>query len=280
MTATNRGSRDVEPAPHSPVDLNAYLERIEHARRPTCTKDVLDSLHLAHATHIPFENLDILLGRPIRLDLAGLQSKLIHSKRGGYCFEQNTLFAAVLEQIGFRVTKLAARVRFGATRLLPRTHVLLVVEAEGQRWLADVGFGTVGPLLPVPLEPGQVVQQFGWSYRVIDDRDGGLWILQRLLTGIWEDLYVFTFEPQHAVDIEVANWYVSTHPESRFVQALIVQHSTMTARYLLRNYEFTIDRGATTETRALSDDDELLAVLSEHFHLQFPPATRFSFAGG
>src|SRR6266446_572930 len=107
------------------IDLDAYLGRIHHAGRLARTKDALDALHLAHATHIPFENLDILLGKPIRLDLASLQAKMIHGRRGGYCFEQNTLLAAVLEQSGFRVTKLAARVRFGAPRHLPRTHVLL-----------------------------------------------------------------------------------------------------------------------------------------------------------
>src|SRR4029077_20667326 len=144
------------------LDLDAYFQRIGYAGSRAPSRATLDALHLAHATHIPFENLDILLGRPIRLDLASLQSKLIDSKRGGYCFEQNTLFAAVLEQIGFRVTKLAARVRFGATRLLPRTHMQLRVDVEGAPSLAEVGFGGDGPLLPVPLVAGQEVQQYAW----------------------------------------------------------------------------------------------------------------------
>src|SRR5262249_54590872 len=134
-----------------PFDLDAYLRRIGYAgeRRPTAA--VLQQLHLAHATHIPFENLDILLGRPIRLDLEGLQAKLVRGQRGGYCFEHNTLFAAALEQIGFRLTRLGARVRFRVTRLLPRVHMALKVDVEGEAWLADVGFGGEGLLLPVPM---------------------------------------------------------------------------------------------------------------------------------
>jgi arylamine N-acetyltransferase len=93
---------------------------------------VLEAVHRAHAVAIPFENLDVRLGRPIRLDLASLQAKLVAGRRGGYCFEQNTLFAAALEALGFRVTRLAARVRLGAARLLPRTHMLLGVDVGGR----------------------------------------------------------------------------------------------------------------------------------------------------
>src|SRR5438093_5316594 len=104
------------------------MRRIEYAGSLAPSRQTLDALHLAHATHIPFENLDVLLGRPIRLDLDGLQAKLVRGRRGGYCFEQNLLFAAVLERLGFRVTRLAARVRYGTTRLLPRTHMLMKVD--------------------------------------------------------------------------------------------------------------------------------------------------------
>src|SRR4051812_7385068 len=111
------------------LDVDAYLQRIDYAgeRRPTLA--VLDALHLAHATHIPFENLDVLLGKPPKLDLDSLQAKLVRGGRGGYCFEQNLLFAAALEAVGFRVTPLAARVRFGSTRVNSRTHMTLLVEA-------------------------------------------------------------------------------------------------------------------------------------------------------
>src|SRR5262249_12522387 len=126
----------------TPLNLDAYFARIGYTGERRAAHAVLDAVHLAHATSVPFENLDIFLGRPIRIDLESVQAKLVHARRGGYCFEQNTLFAAVLEQLGFPVTCLAARVRLGASRVLPRTHMVLKVEAEGASWLADVGFGT------------------------------------------------------------------------------------------------------------------------------------------
>jgi N-hydroxyarylamine O-acetyltransferase len=126
------------------VDLVAYLARIDYAERLDPTVATLRNLHFAHATQIPFENLDILLGHPISLDLAALASKLVTARRGGYCFEQNTLFAAVLESLGFVVTRLAARVRFGSTAIRPRSHMLLSVAIDGVEWLADVGFGGEG----------------------------------------------------------------------------------------------------------------------------------------
>src|SRR5262249_22835344 len=123
------------------LDLAAYLERVGLPAAPSRTADGLAALHLAHATHIPFENLDVLLGRPVKLDGVSLQKKLVGDRRGGYCFEQNMLFSLVLERLGFKLARLAARVRYRANRLLPRTHMLLMVEADGARWLADVGFG-------------------------------------------------------------------------------------------------------------------------------------------
>src|SRR4051794_35005419 len=164
------------------LDLDAYLARVGYAGELRPTAAVLAALHRAHATHIPFENLDVLLGRPIRLDLEGLQAKLVRGRRGGYCFEQNVLFAAVLEQVGFRLTRLAARVRFGAAGPRPRTHMLMRVEADGRPWLADVGFGGEGLLEPLPLAPGRVARQSYWSYRVVQE-DGGVWALQSLHGG-------------------------------------------------------------------------------------------------
>jgi N-hydroxyarylamine O-acetyltransferase len=261
----------------APIDLDAYLARIGYRGELRPTGAVLRALHLAHKTHVPFENLDILLGRPIRLDPRSLQAKLVHGRRGGYCFEQNTLFGLALEQVGFKVTRLAARVRHGSERVLPRTHMLLEVEADGAAWLADVGFGADGPLLPVPMAPGEPVRQFAWSYRMrtepgarllqLGDRDG------------WHDMYAFGAEPQLPVDFEVANHYTATHPESRFVQTLTAQRSTPEIRYRLVNWELTMDDGRTITSRAVGDSDELIRVLCDTFGLEFPPGTRFNAAG-
>src|SRR5262245_13785792 len=204
-----------------PLDLDADRHRIGYTGPLTPTRETLAGLHLAHATHIPFENLDILLGRPIRLDLEALQAKLVRGRRGGYCFEQNTLFAAALERIGFRVTTLAARVRFGSTRVLPRTHMLLKVDLDDGPRLADVGFGGEGLLRPIPMEPGRESSQFNRSYRIVEE--GQALVLQSLRPEGWFDLYVFTLEPSLPVDYEMSNHFTSTYPESIFRRGPIVQ---------------------------------------------------------
>jgi N-hydroxyarylamine O-acetyltransferase len=160
MTAAAATDREALDA----LDLPAYLDRIGVSRADSRapTLDTLRALHLGHSTTIPFENLDVLLGRPIRLDLASLQAKLVEARRGGYCFEHNVLFAAVLEALGFPVTRLAARVYMGPpSPARPRTHMLLRVEVGAEPWLADVGFGRDGLLEPVPFDPGPAVSQVG-----------------------------------------------------------------------------------------------------------------------
>lgn len=256
------------------VDLDAYLDRVEYTGDVRPAVEILRALHMAHATHVPFENLDVLLKRPIRLDIDSLQAKLVGARRGGYCFEQNLLFAAVLRAFGFAVKSLAARVRLRTTRILPRTHMLLLVEADGGRWIADVGFGGEGLLWPVALVRDEPARQFLWTYRVAE-RDGE-WTLQSLRQGAWVDLYSFTEEPQQLADFEMANYYVSTHPDSRFVQTLTVQLPTPRERLILRGREMMFDRGDAVETRMLKpeSDAELFEVLHDFFSLNLPADAR------
>jgi N-hydroxyarylamine O-acetyltransferase len=256
------------------LDLAAYLDRIGYAGDLLPTLPVLEGLHLAHATHIPFENLDVLLGRPIALDVASLQAKLVEAGRGGYCFEQNSLFAAALAAVGFHVEPLAARVRNG-TRVLPRTHMILLVRVGDGAWLADVGFGGEGPLLPLPLVPDREAPQFAWTYRLTEA--DGLWTLQLRRDAGWDPLYAFTLERQEPVDFEVANHYVSTHPESIFARTLTVQLSGPEGRRVLRNRELRLEHGGRRETLRLPDDEALLKLLSATFAIHFPPGTRFPF---
>jgi N-hydroxyarylamine O-acetyltransferase len=254
-------------------DLDAYVERIGYRGGLVPTPAVLEELHFAHATHIPFENLDIHLGRPIRLDLASLQDKIVRGRRGGYCFEQNALLAAALERIGFSVTSLLGRVRFGASRVLPRTHMVLNVEATGRPWLADCGFGTGGLLRPLALQAGPSSRQGAWDFRLA--QEPGLWVLQSLRGQTWHDLYAFTLEPQYPADFEMANHYTSSHPQSRFVQTLTVQRSTPEVRYTLRGRDFTVECDGREQTRTITDDEELLRLLADSFGLVFPAGTRF-----
>lgn len=253
------------------VDLPAYCDRIKYRGSLQPSVEMLRHLHLAHATHVPFENIDVMLKRPIRLDLPSLQKKLIFERRGGYCFEQNLLFAAVLRQLGFSVDLLQARVRFGTQRVLPRTHLALAVHLAGERWLCDLGFGSYGLLHPLPLAVGDY-SQFSWSYKIARDRER--WVLRAPVGGVWQDLYVFGLEPQWAVDFEPVNHYVSTHPDSRFVQTLTVQRVSQNERLVLRNTTLTTTTPLGDVPRQIANDDELLDLLSQSFGLSFPRGTK------
>jgi N-hydroxyarylamine O-acetyltransferase len=255
------------------LDLEAYLQRVGHSGALDPTLETLAALHRAHVLSIPFENLDILLGRPIRLDLASLQAKLVHGRRGGYCFEQNALFAAVLDHLGFSVTALAARVSMGERRATPRTHMVLGVDVAGTRWLADVGFGGDTLLDPIAFDDGEPVQQGGWGFRLVDD--GGVRTLWGLRADGWLDLYTFSEEPQLPVDFEVANHYTSTWPRSPFVTKVIAQRSGLDERWMLIDDELRVERPRGVERRKVTSPEERLAILAERFGLVFPSGTRF-----
>ncbi len=254
-------------------ELRSYLERIGHSQPGAADPAALQALHLAHATHVPFENLDILLKRPIAIDLPSLVDKLVVRKRGGYCFEHNLLLAGVLAKLGFAFTPLAARVRYRSHAVLPRTHMLLLVHFADGDWIADVGFGGEGLLLPIPLRLDAESRQHAWTYRIT--QDAGQWLLQSRREDAWTDLYAFTTEPQYPADYEMANHYMSTHPNSRFVQTLTVQLTTPGVRHILRNLELTEDRGTSPTSRMLSGEEERLQVLGSVFGLHFPEGTRF-----
>jgi len=252
------------------LDLEAYFARIgcDGARGPSL--DTLRRLQAAHLATIPFENVDVLLGRPIRLDLDTLQAKLVRSRRGGYCFEHNTLFAAALRALGFTLTTLEARVRPpGATRTLPRTHMTLHVDLAGRPWLADVGFGGDGPLGPVPLD-GEPVEQNGDGYRVT--ADARVRVLQLRRDGAWRDLYAFTLDEALPVDFEVANHFTSTWPGSPFTRTLTAQLSTAAERRVLRHRTLSVRRAGAEQSREVADA-ELLPLLAAQFGIELPPGT-------
>lgn len=253
------------------LDLGAYLGRIGLQEPPHADLAGLRALHLAHATSIPFENLDIQVGLPIRLDLASLQAKLVQRRRGGYCFEHNTLFQAALEAIGFEAIACEARVRLGAPVLLPRTHMLLLVRLDGGDWLADVGFGGEGLLGPVPLD-GEPHAQFQNTYRVVVEK--GLRVLQSFHHGAWDDLYAFEPTQRFPVDFELASHYTSTHPGSRFIQTLTAQLPGPEVRRILRNRAYAELRGDQVVGRELALE-EVIPILREVFGIEVGDGTAF-----
>jgi N-hydroxyarylamine O-acetyltransferase len=252
--------------------LDDYLKRVGLTGAGPPDLDNFRRLHEAHVAAIPFENLDILLGRGIHLELDRLRDKLIAQRRGGYCFEQNALFAQVLRECGFAVETMEARVRGGTTALRPRTHMVLAVLLDGRHWLADVGFGGDGLLEPVAMSGEPSAASAGLVHRVVDE--GELRVLQMRHGAGWEDQYAFAFQPVHAVDFEVASWFTSTYPESPFVRTLTVQRTTRTVRYVLRYPTYTETRDSGTVTREIARH-ELLPLLDEVFRIRLPADTMF-----
>lgn len=262
-------------------DLTAYLARIGVPTPPAPDLSSLAAIQWGHVTSIPFENLDILLGRGIDIELPSVVAKLVRGGRGGYCFEHNTLLASVLEALGYGVTPLAARVRWLATGPMPRTHMVLAVDVPGQpRQLVDAGFGGTCPTAPIPLAPfadGAEVAMHHDRYRLREEGEG--LVLQLAgKDGDWADLYWFTLEPHGPIDFEVANHYTSTHPRSRFVLGLICARTTSHGRVTVRDREVSRRRsgpGGAVEREVIDDGERLLEVLARELGLVFPSGTRF-----
>ncbi len=256
-----------------PLDLDAYFERIGHAGPRAADMATLRAIQARHPAVMAFENLDPLLGRPVRLDLASLQAKLIRSRRGGYCFEHNTLLAAALGALGFKVTPLAARVRWMLPPERPegpRSHMLLRVDLADGPWLADVGFGGFLLAAPVRLAPGVEQPMPGGTMRLL--AADGRFTLQTALPDGWHDLYRFSLEPQAAADYGVANWFTSTHPSSLFTGNLLIQRLTPEGRDSLFNTRLTRRRtDGTADERVLTGPDDLGNVLETMFAIT-PPA--------
>jgi N-hydroxyarylamine O-acetyltransferase len=276
--------------PFSP-DLTGYFERIRYhgPREPTLA--TLDAIAACHVQSIPFENLDVLLERDISLEPASVEQKLVRERRGGYCFEQNSLLMHVLGALGFSVTLLSARVRVQRPRDFtpPRTHLLLRVDIAGESFLADVGVGgfSLAAALrlvpdvtqPTPHEPRRLVREGQWDGLDRRAADARLFH-QAHFAGDWHDVYDLTLEAMPEIDREVANWFTSKHPASQFRQRLTVARATRSDRITLVDAELTIRfAGGRAESRRLAAHRELLAALDEHFGLRFPAETRFSTAG-
>jgi N-hydroxyarylamine O-acetyltransferase len=262
------------------IDLDAYFARIGYhgERAPTLT--TLHALCEAHVLTIPFENLDVLLGRRIDLAPAAVDAKLITGGRGGYCFEHNSLFQRVLETLGFTARLISARVRIGRPRdLVPaRTHVFLRVEIDGESWLADVGVGGLAPTSALRFVADVEQATPHEARRIV--REEGRWFHQaRLAEGKWHDICEFTGEEMPPIDCEVANWYTSAHPASHLKNRLLVARALPDGRRVtVVNNELTLrGRDGAGDSRLIESPDEMLAILERHFDLRFPAGTVFNY---
>lgn len=253
-------------------DFDAYLRRIgfKGARAPSL--ETLAAIHRHHTRAIAFENLDPFLRRPVHLDIASLQRKLMQRGRGGYCFEQNLLLSRALREIGFEVTDLAARVLWGAPAdaIRPRSHMLLLVRVHGRRYIADVGFGGQTLTSPLRLEADALQVTPHESYRLLrvgEKRE--TFELQSLIGEEWKSLYRFDLQEQYAADYEVTSWYLSNHPQSPFINGLMAARADHECRYTLRNTEFAVHHlDGYTVRKNLGSVAELRDTLEDVFRIE------------
>lgn len=251
------------------LDIEAYLERIQWGGPVRQDLDSLSGLLRAHMTRIPFENLDVLLGRPIRLDLESLQAKLVRACRGGFCFEHATLFAAALEALGFTPVRHIGRVILFVPRsAAPRTHMFLTVPVAEGRYVADPGFGSLAPRVPVPLvegEQAQIRHERHWMAR-----DGGDWVLHAQVGASPVATWVSTVQQECPVDFEMGSHYASTYPASSFVQRILLRALTEDGRVTVMNRDVTHWHGDRPEQTELADRTALRALLVDHFGFDLP----------
>jgi N-hydroxyarylamine O-acetyltransferase len=246
------------------LDLDAYFKRIQWTGATTPTFHTLAGLLRAHTSRIPFENLDVLLHRPVRLDLESLQNKLTHANRGGYCFDA-TLLAAALEALGFHPTRHAARVVLFTPRTeAPRTHMFLTVPVEGTTYVVDPGFGPFASPNPVPLVDGDTGQTHWLT------RDGDLWKLHVPRDGNPVTGWVTTLETENPIDFEMANHFTATHPASPFTNLIMLSAGTPQGRVNVMNRNVTILRGEAATSMQLADRPALRSLLVEHFGFDLP----------
>lgn len=254
------------------IDLGAYFARIGFEGEARPTRATLERLHGLHPAAIPFENLSPFIGEEVALDIESLQRKLVAGGRGGWCFEQNLLFAHVLRAIGFRLTTLAARVRWNAPpeELRPRSHMLLQVHLPEGDVIADVGFGGLVLTAPLALRVGVEQETPNESFR-LREGSAGSYLLEARIAGEWMALYAFDLHEQLVPDYEVSNWYLANHPRSQFVTGVIAARSEPGLRHAVRSGRYAIHRrGEDTETRELASVADYREVLSGPIGIRLP----------
>ena len=252
-------------------DLDAYLTRIGYAGPLAATLETLRAIALRHPSAIPFENLDAYLRRPVLLDVASLQRKLVSGGRGGWCFEHNLLLGTALAAMGFHPVALGARVLWNAPagRIGPRSHMVLRLDLADGPVIVDAGFGGLTLTAPLRLEADveQHTPHGRFRLRRLDDD----FALDAEIGGGWRPMYRFDLQPQRLADFEVSNWYLCHHPASIFLAGVMAARSAPGVRYALHGCEMTTYvTGGPRERRVLASGAELRATLQTTFGIDVP----------
>lgn len=251
--------------------LQAYLQRIGYSGATEPGSDNLRAIHRAHLMSVPFENLDIHVGRWIVLDEDRLYHKIVNERRGGFCFEQNGLFSAMLSEMGYDVQRIEANVRgsdgdYG----IPFAHMTLIVTLDGKRWLADVGFGD-SFIEPLEIDNPAPQMQRNKAYKIVLDGDTGYY-MEGQENGDFQIEYRFFFQPHDLRDYADACYYMQTSPKTHFTQKRVCSKATPTGRISLSDLRLiTTENGSRTE-REISGEAEFEALLQQEFGIDLTPA--------
>lgn len=249
-------------------NLQLYLQRLGFDSTPPATLETLRQLQLRHTGVFPFENLATINGEPVMIDLPSIEEKILLDCRGGYCYELNHLFFALLLELGFDARAISGRVVMNQPEgsWTARTHRLSVVTIDGERYITDVGFGGMVPTAPLLLDSEAEQATPHEPCRLEQHADG--YMLRAHVAGEWRPMYLFDLQRQEDIDYAVGNWYVSTHPDSPFTQRLMIARTGDGWRKTLNNGSFAIHHmGAESERREVTEVGELLDVLRCEFGL-------------
>jgi N-hydroxyarylamine O-acetyltransferase len=259
------------------IDLDAYFQRIGYSGESKPTLATLRELHRLQPATIAFENLSPLMGDAVPLDAPSLHKKMVADGRGGYCFEQNLLLASVLEALGFKLRYLTGWPRWGVMGTpRPRTHLLLLVDIDGEDWLADVGFGGNTLTAPLALTRDGEQQTPHEAARIVREDDAHV---MQVRIGEWRDLVSFDLGHQEFAELDMGNWYTSTHPKSRFRNELLAARAAADTRYGLANGNLSIrPRGGEADRRQLKSAAEVRDALGDLFQIKVPKDQRLDAA--
>lgn len=257
--------------PLSKEQLDAYFRRIGFEEEPACSLDCLQALHYRHTLSIPFENFNPLLRIPLALDQDALVHKMAQQQRGGYCFEHNLLFGAVLRTLGFEVTGLAARVMWQIPEdvVMPRDHQLLLVNFGEEPYIADVGFGGNTLTVALPLHSREAHSTSHEDFKI--SQDGSLYVLQIKLEDTWKPMYSFGLDEYLLPDYQVMSYYLCNHEKSLFVNHLFLAQTKEDGRYGLMDDHFSYHsvQGKTQKER-IQNTEQLLARIKDVFGIDIP----------
>jgi N-hydroxyarylamine O-acetyltransferase len=242
--------------------IDEYCDRINVSQSGKPTLDRFADLQQAQIYTVPFENLDIQLGRGLDLTPNHVDDKVIRSRRGGYCFELNGLFLRALDSAGYEARRALGRVH-GSDEPSGRCHQVSLVKLGGRYWLADVVFGGHCPREPIPLEFDTIHDHGGVFYRLLDHELG--YLLQKRTDEDWQNLYSFDLSPVVSNDIAVANYLTSTNPETHFTRNRIAVLAHPEGETRLVNYRCTAPRGGKLKKERLPDSEQYLEELKQRF---------------